>query len=60
MVAPTSDNLKIVMLHKNIQKGKEKAQMLLIELKAAIHKMVDAISDKSILIKIYTFIKYLK
>ncbi len=34
--------------------------MLLNELKAAIHKMVDAISDKGILIKIYTFIKYLK
>ncbi len=30
------------------------------ELKAIIHKMIDAISDKSILIKIYTFIKYLK
>lgn len=34
--------------------------MLLSELKAAIHKMVDQISDKNILIKIYTFIKYLK
>lgn len=34
--------------------------MLLNELKAAIHKMVDEISDKNILIKIYTFIKYLK
>ena len=34
--------------------------MLLNELKAAIHKMVDTISDKNILIKIYTFIKYLK
>lgn len=34
--------------------------MLLNELKAAIYKMVDAISDKNILIKIYTFIKYLK
>ena len=30
------------------------------ELKAIIRKMIDAISDKSILIKIYTFIKYLK
>lgn len=30
------------------------------ELKEAIHKMVDAISDKNILAKIYTFIKYLK
>lgn len=30
------------------------------ELKTIIHKMIDAISDKSILIKIYTFIKYLK
>ncbi len=30
------------------------------ELKAIIYKMIDAISDKSILIKIYTFIKYLK
>ncbi len=29
-------------------------------LKAIIHKMIDAISDKNILIKIYTFIKYLK
>lgn len=34
--------------------------MLLNELKLAIHKMVDQISDKNILIKIYTFIKYLK
>ncbi len=34
--------------------------MLVNELKTAIHKMVDAISDKNILIKIYTFIKYLK
>lgn len=34
--------------------------MLLNELKAAIHKMIDKISDKNILIKIYTFIKYLK
>lgn len=34
--------------------------MLLEELKAAIHKMVDQITDKNILIKIYTFIKYLK
>lgn len=34
--------------------------MLLNELKAAIHKMVDAISDKNVLVKIYTFIKYLK
>lgn len=34
--------------------------MLINELKAAIHKMVDQISDKNILIKIYTFIKYLK
>ena len=39
---------------------KEKEQMLLNELKAAIHKMVDQITDKNILIKIYTFIKYLK
>lgn len=34
--------------------------MLLNELKAAIHKMIDQITDKNILIKIYTFIKYLK
>lgn len=34
--------------------------MLLNELKAVIHKMVDEISDKNMLIKIYTFIKYLK
>lgn len=34
--------------------------MSLHEIKAAIHKMVDAISDKDILVKIYTFIKYLK
>ena len=34
--------------------------MLVNELKAAIHKMIDAISDMNILIKIYTFIKYLK
>ncbi len=30
------------------------------ELKVAIHRMVDEISDESMLIKIYTFIKYLK
>lgn len=34
--------------------------MSLDELKVVIHKMVDEISDKSILIKIYTFIKYLR
>ncbi len=34
--------------------------MLLNELKVAIHKMIDEISDKNILIKVYTFIKYLK
>ncbi len=34
--------------------------MLVSELKAAIHKMIDNISDKNVLIKIYTFIKYLK
>ncbi len=34
--------------------------MLLEELKNAIYKMVDTISDENILIKIYTFIKYLK
>lgn len=34
--------------------------MLVTELKASIHKMVDAISDENILIKIYTFIKYVK
>ena len=34
--------------------------MLLNEIKAIIHKMVDEISDKNILVKIYTFIKYLK
>ena len=30
------------------------------ELKAIIHKMIDAISEKRILVMIYTFIKYLK
>ena len=30
------------------------------ELKAAIHKMIDEISDKRLLVMIYTFIKYLK
>ena len=30
------------------------------ELKAIIHKMIDAISEKRLLIVIYTFIKYLK
>lgn len=30
------------------------------ELKAAIHKMIDEISDKRLLAMIYTFIKYLK
>lgn len=34
--------------------------MSLSEIKEAIHKMVDSISDKNILVKIYTFIKYLK
>lgn len=34
--------------------------MLLNELKVAIHKMIDEISDKNILIRIYTFIKYLR
>lgn len=40
--------------------GKGKKQMLLNDLKVAIYKMVDVISDENILIKIYTFIKYLK
>ena len=30
------------------------------ELKAIIHKMVDEISDRGILVKIYTVIKYLR
>ncbi len=30
------------------------------ELKAIIHKMIDAISEKRLLVMIYTFIKYLK
>jgi len=30
------------------------------KLRKIIHKMIDAISDKNILIKIYTFIKYVK
>lgn len=30
------------------------------ELKTAIHKMIDAISDKGILVRAYTLIKYLK
>lgn len=34
--------------------------MIMRELKEAIHRMVDAISDKGMLCKIYTFIKYLK
>ena len=34
--------------------------MLVNELKAAIHKMIDENKKKNILIKIYTFIKYLK
>ncbi len=34
--------------------------MLLKELKAIIHRMIDDISDKKVLEKIYTFIKYLK
>lgn len=34
--------------------------MLVNELKLAIHKMIDGISDMNVLIKIYTFIKYLK
>lgn len=34
--------------------------MLINELKEIIHKMVDEILDTDILIKIYTFIKYLR
>ncbi len=34
--------------------------MIINELKAAICKMIDEISNKNLLIKIYTFIKYLK
>lgn len=30
------------------------------ELKAIIHRMIDAISEKRLLVMIYTFIKYLK
>lgn len=30
------------------------------ELKEVIHKMIDAVSSKDVLDKIYTFIKYLK
>lgn len=30
------------------------------ELKRIIHKMIDDVSDRNILIKIFTFIKYLK
>ncbi len=30
------------------------------ELKAIIYKMIDAISEKRLLVMIYTFIKYLK
>lgn len=33
---------------------------MLNELKSVIHKMVDEISDQRILVKIYTFIKYLR
>lgn len=36
-----------------------KNEMLLDELRAAVHRMIDIVSDKSTLIKIYTFIKYL-
>ena len=34
--------------------------MLISEIKEIIHKMVDEILDMDILIKIYTFIKYLR
>ena len=39
---------------------KENKKEIESELKTAIHKMIDAISDKVILVKAYTFIKYLK
>lgn len=39
--------------------GKQKKEIES-ELKTAIHKMIDAISDKGILVRAYTFIKYLK
>ena len=39
---------------------KENKKEIESELKTAIHKMIDAISDKGILVKAYTFIKYLK
>lgn len=34
--------------------------MSLDEIRTAIHKMVDAVSDKRLLELIYTFVKYLK
>lgn len=40
------------------KKGNE--MQIVNELKSAIHRMVDDISDKGILVKAYTFIKYLK
>lgn len=30
------------------------------EIRQAIHRMIDSISDRSILIRAYTFIKYLR
>lgn len=39
---------------------KENKKEIESELKTAIHKMIDAISDKGILVRAYTFIKYLK
>lgn len=34
--------------------------MLIKELREAIHKMVDSISDRNMLVMVYTFIKYLR
>lgn len=45
----------IQMIIKDSKKMKE-----IKELKEVIHKMVDAVSSKDMLDKIYTFIKYLK
>lgn len=39
---------------------KENKKVIEHEIKTAIHKMVDVMSDKRILVMVYTFIKYLK
>jgi len=43
-----NNNLKIALSLKTLHKTREESTMLLNELKAAIYKMIDAISDENI------------